>query len=414
MPEFVEFSRDDLVGRREPPLFAFRARGRLSFNETVYGALGEPEAVALLFDASEAIIGLPKVEPHYPNRYQVRKQERPTSYLIETQDFAAHHHLQTSQTREFVGRSYGAGIWGFSIQGTPIVNRISSANSRALTSRWQHTTDGSRVPALFRLDHVAMSHPALARSSPDQSSNMRIGVLIGCEAVGAKPATTQLRSSFLALLEQPTIKHTIEALSYIEPDAAWTPYAARGRAVHEAVLTASSMPDQVVPTASALMLLPDESDSSFGGDKQYAQLIIDIGLRRPDGRQSRPAPLEAWYKRFRQIFSLPRAFDRHLSSGLGLRTYASPQVQAQLGLWLRAPHSMLDLVDLGDFHVVPGSPTSNWFISFAIAEQLGKPARIVAADMLRQMCDYTLHIDGYESLLAELSVDNARRRELPE
>src|SRR5260221_5979415 len=91
MPEFVEFSRDDLVGRREPPLFAFRARGRLSFNETVYGALGEPEAVALLFDASEAIIGLRKVEPHYPNGYQVRKQERPRSYLIETQDFAAHH-----------------------------------------------------------------------------------------------------------------------------------------------------------------------------------------------------------------------------------------------------------------------------------------------------------------------------------
>jgi hypothetical protein len=68
---------------------------------------------------------------------------------------------------------------------------------------------------------------------------------------------------------------------------------------------------------------------------------------------------------------------------------------------------MLELVDVGDLPTLPGSPPASWFIGYSVADPLGEPAGAVSAELLRQMCDYTLHVDKYEPLLAELADRNA-------
>src|SRR5438128_1774301 len=60
MPNFQVFSRE-VARSREEPMFTLQARGLLSLNSAVFRALGEPEAVELLYDANLRIIGLRKV-----------------------------------------------------------------------------------------------------------------------------------------------------------------------------------------------------------------------------------------------------------------------------------------------------------------------------------------------------------------
>lgn len=51
----------------------------------------------------------------------------------------------------------------------------------------------------------------------------------------------------------------------------------------------------------------------------------------------------------------------------------------------------------------PGAITkvlySTSFISYAIADPAGRPACAAAADILTQLCDFTLHLDGWESAI---------------
>jgi hypothetical protein len=61
-PRFVEFSREESRGRREDPMFTLQASGLLSFNHAAFAALGDPVAVALLYDADQGVVALRKVE----------------------------------------------------------------------------------------------------------------------------------------------------------------------------------------------------------------------------------------------------------------------------------------------------------------------------------------------------------------
>src|SRR5215472_13936598 len=82
MPNFVEFPRDESRGSREGPRFTLQARGLLSFNQAAFVALGQPTAVALLYDSDEHIIALRKVEQGHPNAYTVRKQRQAQTYVV--------------------------------------------------------------------------------------------------------------------------------------------------------------------------------------------------------------------------------------------------------------------------------------------------------------------------------------------
>jgi hypothetical protein len=69
---------------------------------------------------------------------------------------------------------------------------------------------------------------------------------------------------------------------------------------------------------------------------------------------------------------------------------------------LQTPRAIAEVVDTEGLEPLPGSQQSNQFIGWAIADPGGESAAAVAVEMVRQMCDYALCLDGYEPVLEAL------------
>ena len=397
MPNFEEFSRTSpRETGRETPMFTLQARGLLSFNHAAFAALGEPEAVTLLYDPDEHIVALRKSAKNDANAYRVRRQQQAQSYLVGAQAFTAHYAIPTPRARRFSGADYGGGIWGFALsEGVDVKNlRGSPEPAAAVTDRWRHTTDGAEVPSLMRITHKAFSHPAYLRGFPDRPASVRAGTLVACDPLGPAP-TTSLRSRFGGFLASPPLLGVVSEFSHIDSDARWTSLAGNGRLMLEAALMTDDQDE--APVASAMLLLPEAGRSRLGSDPRYAEFVLHIEPRTQDRTPVPPAGLAQWRDRFAQALELPGALAQFLTSDLGLATTAEPP--AQQGMWLNAPHAMSELVDAGDLKPLPGSALVNGFTSYSIADPEGKPVTAAALDILSQMCDFTLHLDGWESAI---------------
>jgi hypothetical protein len=96
-------------------MFSLQKRGLISMNLAAFTALGEPAAVALLYDAEENIIALRKVPRTYHNGYPVRKQGNSRSYLVAATGFTSFHKIDTTVSRRYAGRRYGDQTLGFPV-----------------------------------------------------------------------------------------------------------------------------------------------------------------------------------------------------------------------------------------------------------------------------------------------------------
>jgi hypothetical protein len=400
MPKFEEFSRDDSRASREGPMFTLQARGLISFNHAAFTALGEPDAVALLYDSAENIVAMRKVPKSHENAYTVRKQQQAHSYVVGAQGFVSHYNIPTQRALRFPGRDYGDGVWGFALrEGMVVQNRRGRLARPPVTERWRHTSDGVEVPELMRITHVGMSHPGYMRRPPGTTPpTVRVGTLVACSPLGREPATSELRSRFLGFLSRPPVMGLITPMSHIDPGTAWAAWGGRGRMNIEAVLTDGD--EEQAPAASALLLLPEEGKQRYGRDSRFAELVLDIELRGPGGGPPAPANLAAWHDRFTRVLNLPGALVRFLTEDLNLT--ASDDPPAQAGVWLTAPAHITDIVDLEKLRTLKGATASPQFIGWALADPGGGAADQAAADWLTEMCDNTLHLDGYESALERI------------
>ena len=413
MPRFVEFSREDSRSRREDPMFTLQARGVLSLNNAAFLALGQPQAVALLYDADEDVIALRKVERLTRMPIQYASNRKPSLTL-----WACRGSRRTTESRHCeLGASWLATMAMASgdsrlQEGQPVGNRRGAQESGpAATDLWRHTTNGFDVSALMRIGDVAMSHPSyMTRPAENRPPSMRIGVLVACDPLGATPATSELRSRFLNLLVWPPVMELVSAASHIDQRASWKPYGGHGRINLQAALTSTD--DTEAPVASALLLLPEAGMSQFGRDSRYAELVVDIEPRNQDGRPADAMTLETWHDLITRSLALPRVLAEFLTKELGLATLNDPPAQA--GIWLKTPHAMTELVNVEDLEPIPGSPVSNWFIGYMIADPAGHRAEHAAVELLGQMCDYTLHLDGHEPLLASFTKKTGKNTELGE
>jgi hypothetical protein len=403
MPKFEEFSREDSRASREGPMFTLQARGLISLNQAAFTALDKPDAVALLYDTAENIVAMRKVPKSHQNAYTVRKQQQAQSYVVGAQGFIAHYGIPTQRARRFPGHDYGQGAWGFALQeGTVVQNRRGRRPGPPVTDRWRHTTNGFEVPELMRITHVGMSHPGYMRRGPgDKPPSVRVGMLVACSPLGPKPATSELRSRFLGFLGWTPVMGLITSLSHIDANVSWAPWGGHGRINFEAVLTDGS--EEGAPIVSALLLLPEQGEqgeSRYGRDARFAELVLDIEPRGPEGGPAVPANLATWHARLTQVLALPTQLGRFLTDELGLITSDDPP--AQVGVWLTTQRSMTELVDVEQLKTVQGAMPSSQFIGWALADPNGEDADGAAVDWLTAMCDNTLHLDGYEPVLERM------------
>jgi hypothetical protein len=404
MPRFVEFERES-AGSAETPMFTLQARGLLSLNHAAYRALGQPDHVALLYDEEEQVVGVRLAAEESANAHRVRAQGG--SYIVGAQKFTSHYGIRPLVAQRFVAHDYGNGVWGFVLtEGRSVANRRGAPElTPAHTARWRVTSDGFEVPALMRLGDAGAPQPAWTAHPPGgEPASMRVGALIACEPLGSSPPTPALGQSFLHFMgTSPGVMDLIKSVTHVHSRATWTRWAGNGRMMLEAGLTPPRAADEEPRTvvAWARLLLPQVVQSGFGRDPRFAELILHLNPQTAGGGPPVPADIRTWHERFTKALSIPAILATFLEDTLELKTSDDPP--AQLGIQLKAPHNMADLVDFEGLTVLEGSQPSPWYMGWTVADRVGQPTARAASELLRNMFDYTLHVDEYEKVLAALA-----------
>lgn len=102
MPQFETFKKGLVPLKREPQV-TIQRHGTLSLNMSAYVALGSPDAVELLYDAEERIVGLRPVDPRADHAYMVRPSTSQTSrrFAISAMAFTRFYDIDTTQSRRW-------------------------------------------------------------------------------------------------------------------------------------------------------------------------------------------------------------------------------------------------------------------------------------------------------------------------
>jgi hypothetical protein len=83
------------------PEITLQRRGTFSLNAEAFEALGEPEAVELLYDRDERRIGIRKVPTDTSHAYPVRPLNRGRTYLFSGQAFTKWYDIETPVARRW-------------------------------------------------------------------------------------------------------------------------------------------------------------------------------------------------------------------------------------------------------------------------------------------------------------------------
>jgi hypothetical protein len=102
-PSQVDFERFDQrhIAIAGSPFVTIQKGGRvMTINRPAYEMLGSPEAVELLYNKKNRVVGIREVskkEPYaFPLRAQGRKGREPSNYLVAVQAFTKHYNIDTS------------------------------------------------------------------------------------------------------------------------------------------------------------------------------------------------------------------------------------------------------------------------------------------------------------------------------
>lgn len=104
--EFETFTRR-MVPLVKKPYLTIQKRGTLSFNKAAQVALGEPEAVELLYDKKKNVMGVrgvdPSVQHAYPLRAQANKEVGP--FIVSGSAFTKYYGIATGVARRFAAEA---------------------------------------------------------------------------------------------------------------------------------------------------------------------------------------------------------------------------------------------------------------------------------------------------------------------
>lgn len=127
-PQFEPFKRSS-ARIVSAPMMSVQRHGTMSLNQASFEALGKPDAVLLMFDRQQQIVGLKLAEDSNPDAYTVQKQPTGNSYIINTQSFYKFWKIDVSVARRFGAIEYGHGVVGINLQEGRVV--VSGRNKTA-------------------------------------------------------------------------------------------------------------------------------------------------------------------------------------------------------------------------------------------------------------------------------------------
>ncbi len=95
-----------MVPLKAAPYVTIQKRGSMSFNRSAHAALGSPEAVELLYDPDEKIIGVRAVEATVEHAYPIRptgggKGADAGSFMVSGRAFTQYYAIDTEVSRRY-------------------------------------------------------------------------------------------------------------------------------------------------------------------------------------------------------------------------------------------------------------------------------------------------------------------------
>ncbi|MFJ4972448.1 hypothetical protein [Streptomyces sp. NPDC088755] len=108
MPNFETFTKR-MAPLVKQPFVTIQKRGTISLNAAAHALLGKPEAVELLYDREESVVGfrpVPRESEHaYPLRAQNNKSVGP--YIVSGTAFVKYYNIDTTVSRRWVASLVG-------------------------------------------------------------------------------------------------------------------------------------------------------------------------------------------------------------------------------------------------------------------------------------------------------------------
>jgi hypothetical protein len=85
------------------PYVTIQKRGVMSFNSAARAALGDPEAIEMLYDPDESLIGFRPVAPETHHAYPIRPSNRSEkTFMVSGLAFTKYYDIDTSVSRRYV------------------------------------------------------------------------------------------------------------------------------------------------------------------------------------------------------------------------------------------------------------------------------------------------------------------------
>ncbi len=100
---FKEFDKRSATASKSP-FVTIQRKGPFSFNMAAYELMGKPEAVRLLFDEEEQLVGFRPAETSHPRAFPMRQQQNGVTFMVAGQAFTRHHGIDTSVARRYAVR----------------------------------------------------------------------------------------------------------------------------------------------------------------------------------------------------------------------------------------------------------------------------------------------------------------------
>ncbi len=97
---FEEFDKRAAVASKSP-FVTIQRKGIFSMNQAAYLLMGSPEAVTLMFDSEERLVGFKPTTTSSPRAFPVRPQQNGVTYVVTGQAFSKHYGIDTSVARRY-------------------------------------------------------------------------------------------------------------------------------------------------------------------------------------------------------------------------------------------------------------------------------------------------------------------------